>query len=116
MNIKYFAAIAFLAFTSSIIGQTLSVEKIWKEYAFFGKSVEGFRSMNNGEYFSKISIFSFFTNSLKIGKAAEIGICIVIIAVNIAIVISHLIIVVNIVLNLLGSFVNHICNILFVFY
>ena len=55
MNIKYFAAIAFLAFTSSIIGQTLSVEKIWKEYAFFGKSVEGFRSMNNGEYFSKIS-------------------------------------------------------------
>lgn len=55
MKIKYFAAITIFAFVSSVTGQTLSVEKIWKEYAFFGKSVQGFRSMNNGEYFSKSS-------------------------------------------------------------
>lgn len=38
-------------------GQTkkLSVEKIWKTYEFVPESVSGFRSMNDGNYFSKIT-------------------------------------------------------------
>lgn len=33
----------------------LSVEKIWKNYEFYGKSVNGFRGMNDGEHFTQIS-------------------------------------------------------------
>lgn len=33
----------------------LTVEKIWKNYEFSAKSVAGFRSMNDGNYFSKIT-------------------------------------------------------------
>lgn len=40
------------SFTSA---QNLSVDKIWKNYEFFGSSVNGFRSMNDGNYFSKIT-------------------------------------------------------------
>lgn len=36
--------------------QELSVEKIWKTYEFMPKSVEGFRSMDDGNYFSKVSV------------------------------------------------------------
>jgi dipeptidyl-peptidase 4 len=40
----------------TLLGQEkLSVEKIWKKYAFFGESVDGFRSLNDGMHFSKIS-------------------------------------------------------------
>lgn len=31
----------------------LTVEKIWKEYQFFANKVSGFRSMNNGEHYSR---------------------------------------------------------------
>ncbi|MEJ6616213.1 MAG: S9 family peptidase [Crocinitomicaceae bacterium] len=55
MKIKYFAAIALIGIIPTVAAQTFNVEKIWKEYAFSGKSVQGFRSMNNGDYFSKIS-------------------------------------------------------------
>ena len=40
---------------ASIKAQNLSVEKIWKNYEFFGASVNGFRSMEDGNYFSKIT-------------------------------------------------------------
>lgn len=33
----------------------LSIEKIWKNYEFYGKSVNGFRGMNDGEHFTQIS-------------------------------------------------------------
>lgn len=33
----------------------ITVEKIWKDYEFFGTSVSGFRSMKDGNYFSKIT-------------------------------------------------------------
>lgn len=36
--------------------QELDVEKIWKTYEFMPKSVDGFRSMNDGNYFSKVSV------------------------------------------------------------
>lgn len=42
-------------FSNSLLSQEITVEKIWKEYEFFGKSVSGFRSMNDGNFFSKIS-------------------------------------------------------------
>lgn len=45
------ALIAFVSFTS--FSQELSVEKIWKEYQFFGSGVSGFRSMKDGVHFTK---------------------------------------------------------------
>ena len=42
-----------LLVNSLIYAQNLSVEKIWKNYEFFGTSVRGFKSMNDGNYFSK---------------------------------------------------------------
>jgi dipeptidyl-peptidase-4 len=54
--IKSGLTLALLLICSTIIfGQDLSVEKIWKEYAFFGSSVNGFRSMQDGNYFSKVT-------------------------------------------------------------
>ena len=35
--------------------QKITVEKIWKDYEFSGASVSGFRSMKDGNYFSKIT-------------------------------------------------------------
>lgn len=48
-------SIFFILIFSSSFGQDLTVEKIWKDYLFFGSSVNGFRSMNDGNYFSKIT-------------------------------------------------------------
>ena len=53
--LKLFTSLAFITFITLTYSQQLSVAKIWKEYAFFGKSVDGFRSMNDGNYFSKIT-------------------------------------------------------------
>lgn len=48
--------VLFLFFLSSqLFSQELTVEKIWKNYEFYESGVEGFRSMNDGNYFSKIS-------------------------------------------------------------
>ncbi|MGB0914742.1 MAG: S9 family peptidase [Crocinitomicaceae bacterium] len=52
-NLSIFALILIIA--NTVNAQKLSVEKIWKNYEFFGSSVNGFRSMNDGNYFSKIS-------------------------------------------------------------
>ena len=45
----------FITITSFSWGQDITVEEIWKDYSFFGSSVEGFRSMQDGNYFSRIS-------------------------------------------------------------
>lgn len=45
----------FITISSFSWGQEITVEEIWKNYSFFGSSVEGFRSMKDGNYFSKIS-------------------------------------------------------------
>lgn len=55
MRINYFIAVLFTISISTVFSQAITVEKIWKEYAFFGKSVEGFRSMQDGNFFSKVS-------------------------------------------------------------
>jgi dipeptidyl-peptidase-4 len=46
--------IAALTFTVSF-AQEITVEKIWKTYEYYGNSVDGFRSMRDGNYFSKKS-------------------------------------------------------------
>ena len=38
--------------------QSLSVENIWKQYQFFGQSVEGFRSMKDGEHYTRFKLFN----------------------------------------------------------
>lgn len=49
----------FLGFGTFTFSQNqLSVEKIWKNYEFYGKSVNGFRGMNDGEHFTQISTIS----------------------------------------------------------
>ncbi|MCJ8290508.1 MAG: S9 family peptidase [Crocinitomicaceae bacterium] len=45
----------FITISTFSWGQDITVEEIWKEYTFFGSSVDGFRSMQDGNYFSKIS-------------------------------------------------------------
>lgn len=46
-----FVSVSLVSFSQ----EKLSVEKIWKYYEFFGKSVNGFSSMKDGNYFSKVS-------------------------------------------------------------
>lgn len=43
-----FLFISFIAFN-----QELTIEKIWKKYEFYAKGVEGFKSMNDGEHYSR---------------------------------------------------------------
>ncbi len=43
----------FLLFSTISIAQDITVEKIWKEYQFYGKGVNGFRSMQDGLHFTK---------------------------------------------------------------
>ena len=54
MSIKQIIVILSFTLITPIRAQELSVEKIWKNYEFFEADVDGFRSMNDGEYFSKI--------------------------------------------------------------
>lgn len=49
------ALIALFLLAYPLFSQELSVEKIWKNYLFYGKSVAGFRSMQDGNYFTKIT-------------------------------------------------------------
>jgi dipeptidyl-peptidase-4 len=37
----------------SVQAQDITVEKIWKNYEFYPKSIEGFKSMNDGEHFTR---------------------------------------------------------------
>lgn len=43
-----FHFISFLAFN-----QEITIEKIWKKYEFYAKSVEGFKSMKDGEHYTR---------------------------------------------------------------
>ncbi len=42
-------------FINSISAQEITIENIWTEYQFFGKGIDGFRSMSDGDYFSKVT-------------------------------------------------------------
>jgi len=52
---RWSLSLLFVAISSLSWGQEITVEDIWKKYTFFGSSVEGFRSMKDGNYFSKIT-------------------------------------------------------------
>ena len=45
-----FVCISFTSFSQSI-----SVEDIWRDYKFYARGVDGFRSMNDGEHFSQFT-------------------------------------------------------------
>lgn len=51
---NFLITLSLLVFTTGF-SQDLSVEKIWKNYEYFGAGVAGFRSMNDGLHYSKIS-------------------------------------------------------------
>jgi len=46
--ILLFQIISFIAFN-----QEITIEKIWKKYEFYAKSVEGFKSMKDGEHYTR---------------------------------------------------------------
>ncbi len=50
---KFLLLSLFVALTFGAFSQDITVSKIWKEYQYFGRSVAGFRSMNNGLHFTK---------------------------------------------------------------
>ena len=43
-----FVAIQFISWS-----QEITVEKIWKNYEFYPKGVDGFKSMNDGEHYTR---------------------------------------------------------------
>jgi|TARA_R110000737_G_scaffold352891_1_gene400880 dipeptidyl-peptidase-4 len=47
--------IILFLFSTICQAQEITVEKIWKEYQFFGQNVSGFRSMKDGVHFTKRS-------------------------------------------------------------
>ena len=52
---KYFLTLVSLLFIVQFIdSQELSVEKIWKNYEFRAKGIDGFRSMKDGEYYTQV--------------------------------------------------------------
>jgi dipeptidyl-peptidase-4 len=62
---KLFSFVLLVIITSFIHSQELSVEKIWKNYEFYAKGVDGFRSMKDGEYYTQViegSIYKFKIN------------------------------------------------------
>ena len=50
---KLFVCIGFLFVSFLAFNQELTIEKIWKKYEFYAKSVEGFKSMKDGETYTR---------------------------------------------------------------
>ena len=50
-----FLTILFSITSLLSFGQEITVEKIWKKYEFYAKGVDGFRSMNDGNYYTQIT-------------------------------------------------------------
>ena len=40
---------------SNVIAQEITVEKIWKNYEFYPKGIDGFKSMNDGEHYTMVT-------------------------------------------------------------
>ena len=59
----------FTICTSLLFAQDLSVERIWKNYEFSPKRAEGYKSMNDGEYYTVVkggnSIYKFSLNDVN---------------------------------------------------
>ncbi len=54
LNILSFAVIIFIS--CQLYADSLTVEAIWSEYKFFPSRVDGFRSTNDGEYFTRFAL------------------------------------------------------------
>jgi dipeptidyl-peptidase-4 len=69
---KYFFTLISLLFIVQFIdSQELSVEKIWKNYEFRAKGIDGFRSMKDGEYYTQVLDNSLY--KFKISDPADQG-------------------------------------------
>ena len=51
MKVVYIFSFLFIAFFNKTLSQEITVEKIWKKFEFYAKSVNGFRSMNDGNHY-----------------------------------------------------------------
>jgi dipeptidyl-peptidase-4 len=52
-SMRNLITLILIGFSFISIGQDISIEKIWKQYQYFGSGFSGFRSMNDGLHFSK---------------------------------------------------------------
>ena len=55
MKVVYIFSFLFIAFFNKTLSQEITVEKIWKKFEFYAKSVNGFRSMNDGNHYSQLT-------------------------------------------------------------
>ena len=55
--------LVFILVSSFVFSQDLTVDRIWKNYEFSPKRIGGFKSMNDGEYYTNVkdgnSIYKF---------------------------------------------------------
>lgn len=51
----FLLSLIFLTSKFSTVGQEITIEKIWKTYEFVGARIEGFRSMKDGEHYTKLN-------------------------------------------------------------
>jgi len=78
MKTNSFGTLFFIFFISQLFSQELTIEKIWKNREFTEASVDGFKSMNDGEHFTKITenegktVISKYSFSDSNGKGEEI--------------------------------------------
>lgn len=52
---KQLSILLILFLSATLNAQELSVENIWRNYAFYSRGVSGFNSMNDGKHFTKIN-------------------------------------------------------------
>ncbi len=63
---KYFLTLVSLFFIVQVVdSQGLSVEKIWKNYEFRAKGIDGFRSMKDGEHYTQVIDNSLYKFKIK---------------------------------------------------
>jgi len=55
MRTVFFVFTFCIEFSTGLFGQEITIEKIWKSYEFYAKGVEGFKSMKDGEFYTKTS-------------------------------------------------------------
>ena len=71
---KSIISIIFVLITIGLQAQEITVEKIWKNYEYYGSSVQGFRSMNDGNYFvlAVRNVFLDFAAAQKVESTHEL--------------------------------------------
>lgn len=62
---RTFLQILFISINFVALSQSITVEDIWRDYKFYDRGVDGFRSMNNGDYFSQFTEKGITKHSFK---------------------------------------------------